>query len=204
MPRIHTGFQGFAPESRGSMQAPRRPFRGRRRAVESTRWLAFEYVEQALQEAEAPSVRTHGVQTRASGHQLRSASDVWRERMHRMTRSRKLIWGIVGVAAGSLMWCGYTALASLDGFFGVIGSVLETPDTQYSARYSDRGFRAIRVGMSRHQVVEQLGPPLEQFWDYGCYKLALRWDGRVTQSTTPACATKRLAGDPTITQVLRT
>jgi hypothetical protein len=53
-------------------------------------------------------------------------------------------------------------LALLDGLEGVLLSLMVQEDTQYSPGYSDRGFRAVRMGMEASEVERLLGKPLNQ------------------------------------------
>ena len=51
----------------------------------------------------------------------------------------------------------------LDGLQGVVFGLLLEEDTVYTARYSDAGFRAVRVGMAVAEVEQLIGPP-ESTW----------------------------------------
>jgi hypothetical protein len=52
----------------------------------------------------------------------------------------------------------------LDGLDGLLLSrfIVDFEDTRYASGYSDRAFRAVRVGMSTQEVLGLLGEPLER------------------------------------------
>lgn len=63
----------------------------------------------------------------------------------------------------------------LDGLIGWFCSVIFVEDTHYSSRYSDNGFRLVRVGMRAGNIIHILGEPLqkmqfkdpyEEYWYY--------------------------------------
>jgi hypothetical protein len=68
-----------------------------------------------------------------------------------------------------ISWIGFILLVlvcvvhfgTLDGLPGVLGIVFAREDTVYSAGYSNAAFRRIREGMTRDQVRDILGDPLE-------------------------------------------
>jgi hypothetical protein len=47
----------------------------------------------------------------------------------------------------------------LDGVAGILGPLLFGDDTVWATGYTDAGFRAVRVGMSRTEIYAILGPP---------------------------------------------
>ncbi len=49
----------------------------------------------------------------------------------------------------------------LDGLDGALWSLPLKEDTAYAPDYTDRGFRKVRIGMSRNDVTELLGEPIE-------------------------------------------
>lgn len=55
----------------------------------------------------------------------------------------------------------------LDGVEGELLAILAGEDTAYSARYSSRAFRSIKVGMSEAEVESIIGPALESAGPYG-------------------------------------
>ncbi len=80
---------------------------------------------------------------------------------------------------------------SLDGLAGVVLTALLREDTAYAEGYTDRSFRAIRVGMAEQQVQTALGSPLGVSWSYGtapsrCRSVHFR-NGRVTSWTFDEC-----------------
>lgn len=111
---------------------------------------------------------------------------------------------LIGVSI-AICVCGvlYRQLASLDGFGGVFGALIDPPDTAYAAGYSDKEFSALQPGMSQTEVVKRIGAPLEQTWVYGCYTVAFAWNGKQYQSSPRGCAVKAIAGTPTREEVLR-
>jgi hypothetical protein len=76
----------------------------------------------------------------------------------------------------------------LDGLPGFVLGVLLREDTVYAQRYSDRGFRAVRVGMSEQEVEHLLGRPLHETldWRAGCDRLFF-YDGLVGRYVSESC-----------------
>jgi hypothetical protein len=55
----------------------------------------------------------------------------------------------------------------LDGVSGILGPLMFGNDTQWAQGYTDSGFRAARVGMTREEVYKFLGRPLDLSSDCG-------------------------------------
>lgn len=52
-------------------------------------------------------------------------------------------------------------VATLDGFGGILGSMLFEDSTQYAPGYSVAAFRQVKVGMAEAEVYSLLGQPLD-------------------------------------------
>jgi hypothetical protein len=48
----------------------------------------------------------------------------------------------------------------VDGVAGILGPLVFGDDTVWATGYTDAGFRAVRIGMSRTEIYALLGPPL--------------------------------------------
>jgi hypothetical protein len=59
-----------------------------------------------------------------------------------------------------LLLCTAFMLRPIDGFFGAAFLLFFDDATVWADAYSDNGFRAVRVGMSRSEVINLLGTPL--------------------------------------------
>ena len=51
----------------------------------------------------------------------------------------------------------------IDGFFGNALAIFVGEKTEYAVGYSDRGFKDIRVGARKEEVLKRLGPPLHVY-----------------------------------------
>jgi hypothetical protein len=87
--------------------------------------------------------------------------------------------------------CAYIHLTTLGGILGGIGTITDTI-TYYAPRYTDASFIAIHPGMSRQEVLNTLGAPLEESWDYGCAVVAFQWTGGVHVYSPPSCRSARI------------
>jgi hypothetical protein len=68
-------------------------------------------------------------------------------------------------------------LRSIDGISGNLLEVVfpEDEDTEWAAGYTDNGFRAVSVGMTRKKVYELLGKPLYTWENYGGAEIVEWW-----------------------------
>src|SRR5262245_13980999 len=55
---------------------------------------------------------------------------------------------------------------SIDGIGGVLLRATFIDTTSYAPGYTDRGFRAVRPGMTEAQVRKLIGPPLGERWSF--------------------------------------
>jgi outer membrane protein assembly factor BamE (lipoprotein component of BamABCDE complex) len=76
------------------------------------------------------------------------------------------------VAGATFLWW------PLDGIGGIVCRILMEEDTVWASGYSDEGFRSVRLGMTRSEVHNLLGPPIEstpwegQSWENWTYSPA--------------------------------
>ncbi len=87
----------------------------------------------------------------------------WRPRVidNRRKHATPLILA-VGLVVAGVLFQGW----SLDGFQGLVFGLLFDENTSYAGGYSDRGFRAVRRGMTEDQVHGLVGQPLSEGWSY--------------------------------------
>jgi hypothetical protein len=68
----------------------------------------------------------------------------------------------------------YRSYSPLDGVSGMIWGAILSEDTVYDPGYTERGFRRNSVGMSRQQVYDVVGRPLDT-WTNKDSSVGMRW-----------------------------
>lgn len=86
---------------------------------------------------------------------------------------KKLKWIVAGL---TMITVALVALhiSLIDGLDGMIWASLFQEDTEYAPGYTDRGWRALRIGMTQGEVTAIIGEPL-QLWTNEDASVGMRW-----------------------------